>query len=73
MQHFDEFDKKKRFQNRRVTSFFSLEKTIKYLTVVVAYFPISTLCSVNDVTEGSTQEAHMCAPCVLPRKVDKMV
>ena len=56
MQHFDEFDKKKRFQNRRVTSFFSLEKTIKYLTVVVAYFPISTLCSVNDVTEGSTQD-----------------
>ena len=30
------------------------------------------LCSVNDVTEGSTQEAHMCASCVLPRKVDKM-
>ena len=29
--------------------------------------------SVNDVTEGSTQEAHMCASCVLPRKVDKMV
>ena len=29
--------------------------------------------SVNDVTEGSTQEAHMCASCVLPRKVGKMV
>ena len=28
---------------------------------------------VNDVTEGSTQEAHMCASCVLPRKVDKTV
>ena len=32
-----------------------------------------TLRSVNDVTEGSTQEAHMCASCVLPRKVGKMV
>ena len=28
---------------------------------------------VNDVTEGNTQEAHMCASFVLPRKVDKMV
>ena len=32
-----------------------------------------TLRSVNDVKEGSTQEAHMCASCVLPRKVGKMV
>ena len=31
------------------------------------------LCSANDVAEGSTQEAHMCASCVLPRKVDRMV
>ena len=36
------------------------------------YF-VHTLCSVDDVTEGSTQEAHMCASCVLPRKVDKIV
>ena len=36
-------------------------------------FETHTLRSVNDVTEGSTQEAHMCASCVLPRKVDKMV
>jgi hypothetical protein len=34
---------------------------------------LTTLCSVNDVTEGITQEAHMCASCVLPRKVDKTV
>ena len=27
----------------------------------------------NDVTEGSTQGAHTCASCVLPRKVGKMV
>ena len=33
----------------------------------------NTLRSVNDVTEGSTQEAHTCASCVLPRKVDKMM
>ena len=33
---------------------------------------IHYVCSVDDVTEGSTQEAHMCASCVLPRKVDKM-
>ena len=26
-----------------------------------------------DLLEGSTQEAHMCASCVLPRKVDEMV
>ena len=32
-----------------------------------------TLRSVNDVTEGSTQEAHMCASWVFPRKVGKMV
>ena len=31
------------------------------------------LCSANDVAEGSTQEAHMCASCVLPSKVDRMV
>ena len=36
-------------------------------------FSMHTLCSGNDVTEGSTQEAHMCASCVLPRRVDKMV
>ena len=35
---------------------------------------IHTLRFVNDVTEGSTQEAHMYAtPWVLPRKVGKMV
>ena len=33
----------------------------------------NTLRSVHDVTEGSTQEEHMCASCVLPRKVGKMV
>ena len=32
-----------------------------------------TLRSVNDVTEDSTQEAHMCVSWVLPRKVGKMV
>ena len=34
---------------------------------------IHTLRPVNDATEGSMQEAHMGASCVLPRKVGKMV
>ena len=33
---------------------------------------IHTLRPVNDATEGSTQEAHMCASCVLPKKVGKI-
>ena len=32
-----------------------------------------TLRPVNDATEGSTQEASMCASCVLPRKFGKIV
>ena len=34
---------------------------------------IYTARPVNDATEGSTQEAHMGATCVLPRKVDQIV
>ena len=34
---------------------------------------IHTLRPVNDATEGSTQEAPLCASCVLPKKVGKMV
>ena len=34
---------------------------------------IHTLRSINDVTEGSTQEACMCAFWIVPRKVAKMV
>ena len=45
-------------------------KIKKYMVLVSLSY---TLRSVNDVTEGSTQEAHMCASCVLPRKVEKMV
>ena len=32
-----------------------------------------TLRPVNDATEGSMQEAPMCASCVLPKKVGKIV
>ena len=34
---------------------------------------VHTLHSVNDVTEGITQEPPMGASWVIPRKVDKMV
>ena len=37
------------------------------------FFEKYTLQLVDDATEGSTQEAHMGAFCVLPRKVGKMV
>ena len=34
---------------------------------------VHTLCSVNDVREGITQESPMGDSWVIPRKVDKMV
>ena len=59
--------------SRRFVSCQSTTMDERWMTFDMLGDLLHTLRSVNDVTKGSTQEAHMCTSCVLPRKVGEMV